>query len=133
MTAAETVHFVEDWFHEIDGTGMFTSPMGQHSLRYRQSYGSNDMRDGSLAEAEQAHRIEHSAGHVVASGRGQRHHPMRLSERGEAITDPRFGLVRNLDPSIAHVDALALQSKQHRCSILHIDIQIGQRLSERRS
>jgi hypothetical protein len=132
MTAAQTVHFVEHWFHEIYYTGVFTSPMRQHSLRHRQSHSSNDLRDGSVAETEPAHSIKHSAGNVVASGRGQRHHPMRLSERGEAIADPLFGLVGNLDPAIAHVDALSLKAKQHRCRILHIDIKIGQRLSERR-
>src|SRR5450631_3934598 len=57
---------------------------------------------------------------------------MRLSECGEAIADPLFGLVGNLDPAIAHVDALSLKAKQHRYRILHIDIKIGQRLSERR-
>jgi hypothetical protein len=31
VAAAETVHPVEDWFHEIDGTGVFTSPMSKHS------------------------------------------------------------------------------------------------------
>jgi hypothetical protein len=122
MTAAETVHSPERWFHEVHCTGVFTSPMGQHSLGYGQSYTFDDLRDGSVAAAKQAHCIKQSAGHVVASGRGQRHHPVRLRERREAITDPRFGLVRNFDPSIAHVDALTFQSKQHRCSILHIDI-----------
>jgi len=43
--------------------------VGQHSLKHRQSYSSNDLRDGSVAETEQAHRIKHT-GHVVASGRG---------------------------------------------------------------
>ena len=133
VTAAETVHLVEDWFHEIDGTGVFTSPMRQHSLGYRQSDGSDDLRDRPMAKTEHAHRIEHPPCHVVASGRGQRHHPMRLGERREAIADPLFGLVGNLDPAIAHVDALTLKAKQHRRRILHIDIEIGQRLSERRS
>ena len=56
MTAAQTVHFVEHWFHEIHCTGVFTSPMRQHSLRHRQSYSSNDLRDGSVAETEPAQR-----------------------------------------------------------------------------
>src|SRR3954451_11067377 len=57
---------------------------------------------------------------------------MRLSERGKAIADPLFGLVGNLDPAIAHIDALPLKAEQHRCRILHIDIKIGHRQSERR-
>jgi hypothetical protein len=122
VAAAETVHSPKHWFHEVHCTGVFTSPMGQHSLGYGQSYTSDDLRDGSVAATERSHRVKQSAGHVVASGRGERHHPVRLSERGEAITDPLFSLVRNLDPSIAYVDALTFQSKQHRCSILHIDI-----------
>ena len=66
MTTAETVHSVQHWFHEIHCTGVFTSPMGQHSFGHRQSYRSYDLRDGSVAETEKAHRIKHSAGRVVA-------------------------------------------------------------------
>ena len=58
---------------------------------------------------------------------------MRLGERREAIADPLFGLVGNLDPAMAHVDALTLKAKQHRCRILNINIEIRQRLIERRS
>src|SRR6185437_8084625 len=133
VTATETIHLVEDWLHEIDGTGIFTSPMRQHSLGYGQRYRYNDLRDGSTAKTEHAHSIEHSMGHVVAPGRGQRHQPMRLRERGEAVADPMFRLVGDLDPAVAHVDALTFKAKQHRRSILHIDIEIGQRLSKRRS
>jgi len=133
VTAAETVHRVEDWFHEIDGTGVFTSPMRKHSLRHGQSYSPDDLGDSSVAKTELSHRIKHSPCHVVTSGRGERHHPMRLSKRGEVITDSLFGLVGNLDPAIAHVDALSLKAKQHRCGVLHIDVEIGHHLSERRS
>ena len=111
VTAAEMVHLVEDWLHEIDGTGMFTSPMRQHSLRYGQRYSSDDLRDGSTAKTEHAHSIEHSMGHVVAPGRGQRHQPMRLRERGEAIADSMFRLVGDLDPAVTHIDALTLKAK----------------------
>jgi hypothetical protein len=126
VTAAELGHSVKDWFHEIDGTGVFTPPMRQHRLGDRQSDGSNDLRDGSGAKTEHAHCIEHSLRCIVASGRGQGHHPMRLGERREAIADPLFRLVGNLDPAIAHVYALTLEAKQHRRRILNIDIEIGQ-------
>ena len=32
VTAAQAVHLVEDWCHEIDGAGVFASPMRQHRL-----------------------------------------------------------------------------------------------------
>jgi hypothetical protein len=69
VTTAELGHPVKDWLHEIDGTGVFTSPMRQHRLGDRQSDGSNDLRDGSGAKTENAHGIEHSSRCVVASGR----------------------------------------------------------------
>ena len=133
VTTAETVHLIKDRLHEVDGTAMLTAAMRQHGLRYGYCYRSNDTRDGSLTKTKHAHRIEHSTGRTVAPGRGQRHHPMRLSERGEAITDSLLCLVGNLDPAVAHIDALTLKSKQHGCGILHIDIEIGLCLRERRS
>ena len=66
MTSSETVHPVEDWFHEIDGTGVFTSPIRQHTLRYGQSYSSNDLRDGSVAKTERAQRIKRPTGAELA-------------------------------------------------------------------
>jgi hypothetical protein len=66
VTSSETVHPVEDWFHEIDGTGVFTSPIRQHTLRYGQSYSSNDLRDGSVAKTERTHRIKRPTGAELA-------------------------------------------------------------------
>jgi hypothetical protein len=63
VTSSETVHPVEDWFHEIDGTGVFISPIRQHTLRYGQSYNSND---GSVAKTERAHRIKRPTGAELA-------------------------------------------------------------------
>ena len=57
---------------------------------------------------------------------------MRQREGGHAVADPRFGLVGELLPAVADIDAEALQAKEHGRRVLHIDVDVRRRDGERR-
>ena len=57
---------------------------------------------------------------------------MRQSERGQAVADPRLGLVGQFLPPVADIDAEALESKEDRCRVLHVDVDIRRGDGERR-
>jgi len=80
VAAAELIDLVQDRLHELDRTGMFAPPMRQHRLRDWQSDLADGPRDRARAKTECAHALEHASGRVVASGGGERHHPVRLGE-----------------------------------------------------
>ena len=56
---------------------------------------------------------------------------MRQGESREAIADARLGLVGDLVPARADIDAEPFEAEQHRGGVLHVDIEVGLRLRQR--
>ena len=80
--------------------------------------------DGAVAVCEGAHRRDHARCGGGAAGSYQRHQPVRQSESGLAVADPRLGLVRKFLPAVADIDAETLQTEEHGCGVLHIDVDV---------
>ena len=99
--------------------------VGQHRRRHRQGDLPNQPGDGLLARGELAHGRQHRRAAAFAAGGGQRHHPMRQGKRRLAIADPSLRLVGDLGPAIADIYSVAMQPKQHRRGVLHVDVEIG--------
>src|SRR5262249_20543836 len=49
-----------------------------------------------------------------------------------AVADPRLGLVGQLLPAVADIDAEALEAEEHGSRVLHVDVNIGRGESQRR-
>ena len=67
--------------------------------------------DGAAAVSEGAHSLDHALRSGGAAGGGERHQPVRQSEGGEAVADPRLGLVGQFLPATADIDAEALEAE----------------------
>ena len=132
MTPAEPMHVAEHRPHQSERALMLAAAMRQHRLAYRQGDIAHDPHHGPLAGSECAHPVEHAVRRVIAPGGGERHHPVRQRERREAIADAGLRLVGDLGPALADIDAETFQTKQHRGGVLHVDVEVGLRLRQRR-
>ena len=57
---------------------------------------------------------------------------MRQREGGNAVADPRLGLVGQFLPAVADIDAEALEAEEHGRRVLHVDVDIRRGDRERR-
>ena len=57
---------------------------------------------------------------------------MRQCKSGLTIANRGLGFIGQFDPSIASIDAVTRQAKQHGRRVLNVDVEIGNRLDQRR-
>src|SRR5262249_4626305 len=88
--------------------------------------------DSAAAIGEGAHSLNHALRSGGATGGGQRHQPMRQSEGGKAVADPRISLVSQFLPTVADIDAEALEAEKGGRRVLHVDVDVRRGDRERR-
>ncbi len=111
---------------------MASGGVGELGLGDRQHVVAHERGNGAATVGEGAHGLDHALCRGGAAGCGQRHQPVRQREGRHAVADPCFGLVGKFLPTIADIDAEALQAKEHGRRVLHIDVDVGRSDRERR-
>ena len=104
---------------------MAAGGLGELGLGDRQCVVAHDAGDGAAAIGEGAHGLDHALRSGGAAGGGQRHQPVRQRECGKTVADPCFRLVGEFLPTVADIDAKALQPEQRGRGVLHVDVDIG--------
>jgi hypothetical protein len=132
VAAAEFHHPPGDWTDQRQRPGVIAARPGEYGF----ANGKRDLAHerGVLAVFRRcrARCRKPSFCRLPAPGAAERHHPVRQGEGGEDIPRPSLRLVGKFLPPLPGGDAEASQAPQEGGGILHIDIEIGVRLDERR-